>query len=221
MARYSSFRTSGTARGFLLQKNGTQCLLYSCDVTKTSEVIKMVEFANAKLGRIDILVNSAGINPLKMIPDMDDETWKSIIDLNLSATFAVMRETLRIMREQKYGKIINISSMKSVFGVSDGGYVAYCASKGGINMLTKHAACEFAADNITINAIAPTFIRTAMNDHQLEDPKFKKALEDRIPVGRIGQFKDLMGLLLLLASDASEFITGQIILLDGGIAARQ
>ena len=88
-------------------------------------------------------------------------------------------------------------------------------------MLTKQIACEVAADGITVNAIAPTFIRTKINEKQLDDPVFRAALEARIPVGRVGQFRDLMGLMLLFASDASQFITGQIVRLDGGISARQ
>ena len=88
-------------------------------------------------------------------------------------------------------------------------------------MLTKQIACEVAADNITVNALAPTFIETVINRHQLAHPVFKGALEARIPVGRIGQFRDLMGLLMLLTSDASQFLTGQIYLIDGGISARQ
>ena len=173
------------------------------------------------MGRIDILINSAGMNRPKMLEDMDDGTWKEILDLNLNASFFMSREAIRIMRKNHYGKIINISSMKGFLGVSDAGYTAYCASKGAINMLTKQLACEAAADGITVNAIAPTFIKTDINAKQLDDPVFYKALTDRIPVGRIGEFKDLMGLLLLLSSDASQFITGQVILLDGGISARQ
>ena len=111
--------------------------------------------------------------------------------------------------------------MKSLLSVSDAGYTAYCAAKGAVNALTRQVACELAADGITANAIAPTFIKTAINARQLEDPVFYRSLTSRIPVGRIGEFKDLMGLLLLLASDASQFITGQVFLLDGGIAARQ
>lgn len=200
---------------------GVNFQLYSCDVLDTNQVIKMVEHAVETMGRIDILINSAGRNITKMIAEMDDESWDAVLDLNLRANFIILREVIKVMRRQQYGKIVNLSSMKSVFGVSDSGYTAYCASKGAINMLTKQVACETAADHITVNALAPTFIETAINRHQLQDPVFKGNLEARIPVGRIGQFKDLMGPLLLLVSDASEFITGQIFLLDGGIAARQ
>lgn len=203
------------------KEHGVNFWLYSCDVLNTDEVIKMVEHAARTMGRIDILINSAGRNITKMIEEMDDDSWDAVLDLNLRANFIIMREVIKVMRRQQYGKIVNLSSMKSVFGVSDSGYTAYCASKGAINMLTKQVACEVAADHITVNALAPTFIETAINRHQLQDPVFKGSLEARIPVGRIGQFKDLMGPLLLLTSDASEFITGQIFLLDGGIAARQ
>lgn len=200
---------------------GVRFFSYPCDVMKSEEVSNMVEFAKNTLGRIDILVNSAGRNITKMVAEMDDEAWDAVLDLNLRANFIILREVVKVMREQQYGKIVNMSSMKSVFGVSDSGYTAYCASKGAINMLTKQIACEVAADNITVNALAPTFIETAINRHQLQDPAFKGALEARIPVGRIGQFSDLMGLLLLLVSDASQFLTGQIYLIDGGISARQ
>lgn len=200
---------------------GVRFFSYPCNVMETEAVVNMVEFAKNTLGRIDILINSAGRNITKMVAEMDDEAWDAVLDLNLRANFIVLREVVKVMREQQYGKIVNMSSMKSVFGVSDSGYTAYCASKGAINMLTKQIACEVAADHITVNALAPTFIETAINRHQLQDPVFKNALEARIPVGRIGQFSDLMGLLLLLVSDASQFLTGQIYLIDGGISARQ
>ena len=201
---------------------GRQCHYSSCDVTKSGPVIEMVEDALAKMGRIDILINSAGGSILKFLPEMDDESWDAVINMNLRSTFIVTREVVvRAMTPQKYGKIINLSSMKSVFGTALTGHSAYCASKGAVSMLTKQLACETAKDNITVNAIAPTFIKTNINASLIEDPSFRDPLVNRIPVGRIGEFRDMMGLELLLASDASEFITGQTILLDGGIAARQ
>lgn len=200
---------------------GVNVHFHTCDVLNTAEVVDMVRYAEEAMGRIDILVNSAGRNITKMVAEMDDESWDAVLDLNLRANFIILREVVKVMRKHKYGKIINLSSMKSVFGVSDSGYTAYCASKGAINMLTKQIACEVAADGITVNALAPTFIETAINRHQLQNPVFRGSLEARIPVGRIGQFRDLMGLLLLLSSDASQFLTGQIYLIDGGISARQ
>jgi len=205
----------------LAEQKGVKCHVYACDITDTAAVRQMVAAAEEAMGRIDILINSAGMNVLKMMEDMDDDSWDKVLDLNLRASFVVMREVVKVMRKHHYGKIINISSMKSVMGTSTAGYTAYCASKGAINMLTKQVACETAADGITVNAIAPTFIKTDINAHQLEDPVFYKSLTDRIPVGRIGTFRDLAGLTLLLSSDASQFITGQTIMLDGGITARQ
>ncbi len=200
---------------------GQKAFLHACDVTRTADVARMVESVKADLGRIDILVHSAGTNIIRPMTEMDDESWDTVMNLNLRSVFLVMREVGKIMKQQHYGKIINISSMKGFLGTSGLGYSAYCASKGGLNMLTKQAACELAADGITVNAIAPTFIKTEINADLLDDPQFRAALEARIPVGRIGEFTDMMGLLLLLASDASQFITGQVMLLDGGIYARQ
>ena len=120
---------------------GVKFYLYSCDILNTEDVVKMVRYAEETMGRIDILINSAGRNIIKMTEDMDDASWDAVLDLNLKANFVVIREVLKIMKKQKYGKIVNLSSMKSVFGVSDMGYSAYCASKGAINMLTKQIAC--------------------------------------------------------------------------------
>lgn len=203
------------------EASGVKLFFHAGDMLVTEQVEQMVAAAERTLGRIDILINSAGRNVRRMVTEMDDASWDAVLDVNLRANFIIAREVIKVMRRQQYGKIVNMSSMKSVFGVSDDGYTAYCASKGAINMLTKQLACEVAADHITVNALAPTFIETAINRAQLQDPAFKGALEARIPVGRIGQFRDLMGLLLLLVSDASQFLTGQIYLIDGGISARQ
>lgn len=205
----------------IAEKNGSNYYFSSCDVTNTAEIIKSVHEAELTMGRIDILINAAGICILKMMDDMDDDSFMRVIQVNLTSTFVVTREVAKVMKQQRYGKIISISSMKSIFGTSSAGYTAYCSSKGAVNMLTKQMACELAEYNITVNAIAPTFIHTDINDKQLADKDFYRSLIERIPMGRIGEFPDLMGLLLLLSSDASSFLTGHTFLLDGGIAARQ
>ena len=197
-------------------ENSSHYRFYPCDVTNTEEVVTAVQEADRVMGGIDILINAAGICILKMMDDMDDQSFMQVIRINLTSTFVVTREVAKVMKRQKYGKVISISSMKSIFGTSSAGYTAYCSSKGAVNMLTKQMACELAAHNITVNAIAPTFIHTDINDKQLADPQFYQSLVDRIPMGRIGEFPDLMGLLLLLSSDASSFLTGQTFLLDGG-----
>jgi gluconate 5-dehydrogenase len=203
------------------ERAGRKCIHYPCDVTKSGEVTDMADHIRSASGKIDILVNSAGINIIKFIDELDDASWSSVINTNLTAAFYAIRAVSRAMKPQGGGRIINISSMKGFLGTSDSGYSAYCASKGAINMLTKQAACELAKYRITCNAIAPTFIKTSINEKQLEDDAFRKSLESRIPLGRIGKLGDLVSLALYLASDASEFITGQTILLDGGIMARQ
>ena len=201
---------------------GRKCYYYPCDVTKTEEVIPMVDQAVKDMGRIDILINSAGGSILKFLPEMDDESWDAVINMNLRSTFIVTREVCnRAMIPQHYGKIINLSSMKSVLGTALTGHSAYAASKGAVSMLTKQLACELAQYGITVSALGPTFIKTDINAKLLADPGFREPLIKRIPVGRIGEFKDLMGLMLLCASDASEFLTGQTYLVDGGIASRQ
>lgn len=198
------------------------CWSHSCDVTTTDAVIRMVEQAKKKMGRIDILINSAGGNILKFLPEMDDESWDHVINLNLRSTFIVTREVCtRAMIPQHYGKIINMSSMKSVFGTALTGHSAYAASKGAVSMLTKQLACELAQFGITVNALGPTFIKSDINAQLLENSDFREGLVRRIPLGRIGEARDLMGLMLLCASDASEFLTGQTYLIDGGIASRQ
>ncbi len=201
---------------------GRACFYKSCDVTLTEQVIEMVEQAKRDMGRIDILINSAGGCILKFLPEMDDDSWDKVINMNLRSTFIVTREVCnRAMIPQHYGKIINLSSMKSVLGTALTGHSAYAASKGAVSMLTKQLACELAQYGITVSALGPTFIKTDINAKLLEDPGFRDPLVRRIPIGRIGEFKDLMGLMLLCASDASEFLTGQTYLVDGGIASRQ
>jgi gluconate 5-dehydrogenase len=203
------------------EQTGRTCIHCSCDVTKSDEVADTISRVHAASGKIDILVNSAGMNILKFIDELDNADWDSVINTNLTAVFYVIRAVSKIMKGQGGGRIINISSVKGFLGTSDFGYSAYCASKGAINMLTKQVACELAKYHITCNAIAPTFIKTAINEKMLENETFRKELEARIPLGRIGRSGDLVNLSLYLASDASDFITGQTILLDGGILARQ
>lgn len=205
----------------LARELGVDCHHCVGDVTVPGMPCEIAELAESKMGRIDILINSAGMNRPRMLEHMDDATWREILRLNLDASFFMAREAIRIMRKNRYGKIINLSSVKGFLGVASEGYSAYCAAKGAINMLTRQLACETGGDGITVNAIAPTFIKTDINAEKLEDEEFLASLIKRIPVGRIGEFRDLMGLLLLLASDASQFITGQTLLLDGGITAMQ
>ena len=183
-------------------------------------VVKMVAEARQKTGRIDILVNAAGVNKLIKAEDYDSKAWDFVLGINLRGLYLVTREVGKVMIEQNYGRILSISSVKSLIG-TDQDYTAYCASKGAVNMYTKQLACEWGKYGITANAIAPTFTRTPINSFQLDDPVFYKTLVDRIPRGRICTARDLGCAAVFLCSDAAEFISGQVLCVDGGLTAKQ
>ncbi len=181
----------------------------------------MMDAVREGFGGLDILVNSAGINRLILAEDYDDETFAQVMDLNLNGLHTVTREAgKRFFIPQGYGRILNLSSVKSLIGTTEN-YIAYCASKGAVNMYTRQLACEWGKYHITVNAIAPTFVRTPINSFQLDDPVFYKKLTDRIPLGRIGQEQDIACAALYLCSDAAAFVNGQVLAVDGGLTAMQ
>lgn len=181
---------------------------------------RMVDEARSKLGRIDILVNAAGINILKKAEEYDGASWDKVLGINLRGLHLATSAVGRVMIEQKYGRILSISSVKSILG-TDQDYTAYCASKGAVNAYTRQIACEWGKYGITCNAIAPTFTRTPINSFQLDDPVFYETLVNRIPLHRICTTKDLGCAAVFLCSDAAEFITGQVLCVDGGITVKQ
>lgn len=200
---------------------GRPFLAVACDITSPESVRDLLDETEAALGPIDILVNSAGINKLLSAENYDDETFAKVMELNLNSLHRVTREVgKRFMIPRKYGRIVNLSSVKSLIGTNQN-YIAYCASKGAVNMYTKQLACEWGAYSITCNAIAPTFVRTPINSFQLDDPEFYKKLTDRIPLGRIGKEQDIAAAAIYLASDAASFVNGQILCVDGGLTAMQ
>lgn len=200
---------------------GRTCLALRCDVTEEQDVTRMMDQIGTSLGGLDIVVNSAGMNRLLPAENYDTETFDKVMDLNVKGTFLVSREAgKRFMIPAKSGRIINISSVKGVIG-TDTDYIAYCTSKGAVNMFTRQLACEWGKYNICVNAIAPTFVRTDINAIQLDDPAFYQSLTRRIPLGRIGQKRDIAAAAVFLASDASAFVSGQILSVDGGLTAKQ
>lgn len=196
-------------------------LSLSCNITNPQKVSDMLDAVDDTFGTLEILVNSAGINRLIHAEDYDDETFAQVMDLNLNGLHTVTREVgKRFMIPKNYGRIVNLSSVKSLIGTTEN-YIAYCASKGAVNMYTKQLACEWGKYHITCNAIAPTFVRTPINSFQLDDPVFYKKLTDRIPLGRIGREEDIAAAALYLCSDAAGFVSGQVLCVDGGLTAMQ
>ena len=202
------------------QNVGKQCLAIETNILNVKHIDCMVAQVIEKYGRIDILVNAAGMNVLKKAEEYDEPTWDRVMDLNVKGTHLVTKAVGNAMISQKYGRILNISSVRSALGMSQD-YIAYCASKGAINMYTKQIACEWAKYGITCNALAPTFTRTPINAFQLDDPVFYNKLVARIPMGRICTPKDLAAAAVYLCSDAACFVTGQILFVDGGITIIQ
>ncbi len=199
---------------------GREFFAAAVNLLDEKSIADMVDAVKKAMGRIDILVNAAGINILKKAEEYDAAAWDKVLGINLRGLHLTTSAVGRVMIAQGYGRILSISSVKAFIG-TDQDYSAYCASKGAVNMYTKQIACEWGKYGITCNAIAPTFTRTPINAFQLDDPAFYGKLVERIPLGRICTTKDLGCAAVFLCSDAAAFITGQILGVDGGITAKQ
>lgn len=199
---------------------GCKYLGIQTNILDTASIDNMVKKVMDEFGKIDILVNAAGMNILKKAEDYDEESWDKVISINLKGVHLITKAVGKTMIARKYGRIVSISSVRSILGMPQD-YIAYCASKGGVNMYTKQIACEWAKHGITCNAVAPTFTRTPINSFQLDDPAFYNKLVARIPLGRICTPKDICAGIVFLVSDAAEFITGQILGIDGGLTIVQ
>ena len=186
---------------------------YVCDVTNEEMVQEMVKKIEAEVGVIDILVNNAGITKDGLLMAMSEADFDDVIDTNLKGCFQMIRFASRRMMKQRYGRIINVSSVSGVAG--NAGQANYCASKAGMIGLTKSAAKELASRGITCNAIAPGFVKTEMTE-VLSD-EVKENAKKQIPLGRFAEPEDIANAAVFLASDKAAYITGQVLLVDGGM----
>lgn len=196
---------------------GRKAFPLEADVRQSGSVKDMVGAALASLGRIDLLVNSAGVGWTQKLVDTADETWNWILETNLNGTFYACREVGRFMMDQGAGNIINIASVAGVKGPP--GLGAYAASKGGVIALTKTLALELVRFGVRVNAIAPGYFRTEMNAVALDDPSVGPKIVRRIPLRRVGRPEEIGPLAVYLASDESAFATGEIFFLSGGETA--
>ena len=195
-----------------LQDKGYKCYSYLADITNKKEVKDMFSYLYGKEGRLDILVNNAGINRDSFFHKMKDPDWDDVIKVNLYGTYHCCKAAIAGMRDQNYGRIINISSVVGIAG--NMGQVNYASSKAALIGFTKALALESAAKGITVNAIAPGFINTDMTA-SIPD-KVKEKITAKIPVGRFGDPGDIAGMVAYLASEKAAYITGQVININGG-----
>jgi 3-oxoacyl-[acyl-carrier protein] reductase len=193
----------GTAEGF------------AADVGNSADVTRVVEEIEAKYPKIQVLVNNAGVTRDGLMLRMEDDAWQQVIDVNLKGTFQFCRALGAIMMRQRYGRIVNITSVSGLMG--NPGQANYSASKAGVIGFTKTIARELASRGITVNAVAPGFISTDMTN-VLPD-KIKTEVKERVPVRRLGEPEDIADLVAYLASPSAGYITGQVIAVDGGMTA--
>jgi NAD(P)-dependent dehydrogenase (short-subunit alcohol dehydrogenase family) len=187
------------------------------DVTDAEQIETMVSDVVKEFGRIDILVNNAGINIRKPVEELDEASWDLVQHTNLKAPFLCSRAAARHMQEQRFGRIINLSSMLGMVALPERS--VYCSSKGGLIQLTKVLALEWAAHNITVNALCPGPFATELNIPVMRNPQANQFFLNHIPLGRWGRPEELGGAVVFLASDASSFMTGAALTIDGGWTA--
>jgi NAD(P)-dependent dehydrogenase (short-subunit alcohol dehydrogenase family) len=198
-----------------IEAMGRKALPCTLDTRKVETIQPMVDAAMRQFGRIDILVNNAGCNIRKAAVDMAPEDWDTVVGTILRGAFFVSTAVARsAMIAQKYGRIVNIGSGTSQFGFP--GIVPYCASRGGMTQMTKALAAEWAPFGITVNVLAPGWFKTAQNAILYEDPEWVANVVEKIPAGRTGLPNDMDGTVVFLASDASQYVTGQLLFVDGG-----
>ena len=211
---YAASKEAANAVAKEIEDNGGKALLCQCNISDYDSTKEMIENIISKEGAIDILVNNAGITKDNIMMRMKPEEFDIVIDTNLKGTFNTMQAVSKYMIKKRSGRIINISSVSGVMG--NAGQINYAASKAGVIGMTKTAAREMAGRNITVNAIAPGYIKTDMTEAMTEDAKSK--VNAIIPLGYQGEAKDIANMVAYLAGEEGRYITGQVIKIDGGMS---
>ena len=201
-----------------IRAEGRRALAVTADITRIPEIHAMVEKVVEEFGRIDILINNAGINIPQWAVDVTEESWDKVMDINLKGLFFCAQAVGKVMIGQKSGKIINVSSQAGTVAIQQ--RAAYCSSKGAVNQLTKLLALEWARYNINVNAVSPTFIETPFSEPMFKNEEFRRFVLGNILLGRIGKPSDVTGAVVYLASPAADLVTGHILLVDGGWTAQ-
>ena len=204
-----------------LRHQGIDAYSTTFDVVSVAETQRMVDEVAEHFGRLDILVNTVGVQREEKADEATEQNFDYVIDVNLKGTMFQAQAAARHMIPQGGGKQVHFGSVRSMLALRGRGFAAYCAAKGGMAILCKQLAAEWAAHKINVNMVAPTFVRTQQVARWLEDPVFYQNLVSRIPMGRIAETSDIVGAVLFFVSPASDFVTGQTLYLDGGITATQ
>jgi gluconate 5-dehydrogenase len=205
-----------------LRQDGGASYAAAFDSRSVAETRRMVDEVVGHFGRLDILVNCVGLNREEKAEEVTEEQFDHVMDVNLkSSMFQAQAAARHMIRQGEGGKQVHIGSVRTLFALRGRGYAAYCASKGGLAILCKQLAAEWAPHQINVNLVAPTFVRTQQVAHMLADQQFYDTLVARIPLGRIAEPEDVWNAVLFFVSPASSFVTGQTLYLDGGITATQ
>lgn len=201
-----------------IRQEGGKAYAVALDVTDVPQIQSVMNQIAKEHGRIDILVNNAGLGYNHPATEVTEADWDQMMEVNLKGLFFCCQAAGKIMLEQGYGRIVNMSSQASVVGIRD--HAVYCATKGGVNQLTRVLALEWSARGVNVNAVGPTFTYTPGTAERLDDPQYLQGVLDRIPAEKVAGIKDVAGAVIYLASPAGDMVTGTVLMVDGGWTAQ-